>query len=396
MTTQNPIRILFPLISNARWTGGYNYLKNLIHAISDFCYGELVPVVLYSKDLSDEELAPFEEMRGIEFVFSPLSYDRFTFHQGVSSIILGVDNKFNHIIKSNNVSIIFEHANFFGWRLPIPALAWLPDFQHRHLPHLFSRRAWLKRELGYRTQILFKRHIILSSYSALADYERWYGRDRTRVHVLRFAVRPPPRISEATVREVLSRYDIDQPFFYLPNQFWLHKNHDLVLETLAMLRRSGHERLVVATGNTTEKRSQSHYRTLIEKIDRYGLHNSFRILGMIPYPHVQCLMQCCAALINPSRCEGWSTTVEEARAIGTPMILSDLPVHREQAGGDAIYFDPASPEELAQALLRFRPLTATERERRRVAAETASWRRVEAFSRQFLAIVRGIIRMPRS
>lgn len=37
------------------------------------------------------------------------------------------------------------------------------------------------------------------------------------------------------------------------------------------------------------------------------------------------------ALLNPSRFEGWSTTVEEAKAAGTPMILSDIPVHREQA-----------------------------------------------------------------
>jgi glycosyltransferase involved in cell wall biosynthesis len=46
-------------------------------------------------------------------------------------------------------------------------------------------------------------------------------------------------------------------------------------------------------------------------------------------------MRASTALINPSLFEGWSTTVEEAKSTGTPMILSDLGVHREQAEGMA-------------------------------------------------------------
>ena len=60
-------------------------------------------------------------------------------------------------------------------------------------------------------------------------------------------------------------------------------------------------------------------------------------------------MQCCVALINPSTFEGWSTAVEEAKAIGTPMILSSLRVHKEQSDRVA-FFDPKSPEELANLL----------------------------------------------
>ncbi|TIN29445.1 hypothetical protein [Mesorhizobium sp.] len=34
-------------------------------------------------------------------------------------------------------------------------------------------------------------------------------------------------------------------------------------------------------------------------------------------------------LLKPSHIEGWSTTVEEAKSLGTPMLLSDIPLHRE-------------------------------------------------------------------
>jgi glycosyltransferase involved in cell wall biosynthesis len=73
---------------------------------------------------------------------------------------------------------------------------------------------------------------------------------------------------------------------------------------------------------------------------------------MIPLPDVYALLRVSTALINPSRFEGWSTTVEEAKAFGVPMILSDLDVHREQTGGTARYFRTDDPAALADHLAR--------------------------------------------
>ena len=55
-------------------------------------------------------------------------------------------------------------------------------------------------------------------------------------------------------------------------------------------------------------------------------------------------------MINPSRFEGWSTTVEEAKSFGVPTILSDIDVHREQTGGTARYFGVDDPQMLASHL----------------------------------------------
>ena len=74
---------------------------------------------------------------------------------------------------------------------------------------------------------------------------------------------------------------------------------------------------------------------------------NFRHLGMIPLDHVYALLRASMALINPSECEGWSTTVEEAKSFGVPMMLSDLDVHREQTEGGARYFGIRDPKSLA-------------------------------------------------
>ncbi len=70
-------------------------------------------------------------------------------------------------------------------------------------------------------------------------------------------------------------------------------------------------------------------------------------------------MRACTALINPSLSEGWSTTVEEAKSLGVPMLLSDLRVHREQAGDCAYYFDPEAAGQLASLMARHEDFACT-------------------------------------
>ena len=72
-------------------------------------------------------------------------------------------------------------------------------------------------------------------------------------------------------------------------------------------------------------------------------------------------MRVCTALINPSLSEGWSTTVEEGKSLGVPMLLSDLRVHREQAGDRAYYFDPEAAGQLASLMARHEDLPAPSR-----------------------------------
>jgi glycosyltransferase involved in cell wall biosynthesis len=99
-------------------------------------------------------------------------------------------------------------------------------------------------------------------------------------------------------------------------------------------------------------------------------------------------MHASVALLNPSLFEGWSTTVEEAKAAGVPMVLSDLDVHKEQAGEYAIYFDRHSSFALAETLSKFVVHSKEERDQMREKARTESKRRVSEFAKQFIELVR--------
>jgi len=57
-------------------------------------------------------------------------------------------------------------------------------------------------------------------------------------------------------------------------------------------------------------------------------------------------------LVYPSLYEGFGLPILEAFAAGTPVIVSEIPVFREIAGGAALYVNPEDSEEIAGKIIR--------------------------------------------
>ncbi|WP_295640772.1 glycosyltransferase family 1 protein [uncultured Methylibium sp.] len=387
------MRVAFTLIGGKNWTGGYNYLMNLLRALAEHEPGRLTPVLMAGDSVPADDLAPFATIPGVEFVRSPLFDGRRRQLALLRALSLGGDAEQQRLFDAQSIDVLFEAAQFFGRRTHQPAIAWIPDFQHHHLPQLFSRSGLWKRELGFRAQVAAGRTIMLSSEDARADCERFYPRTRGRTCVVRFAVPPPAPMARQVVLDVAHRHGLPAHYFFMPNQFWQHKNHALVVEALALLRERGRSDIVVAaSGRQADPRRPSHVPALQARIAALGVRDQFRLLGLLPHDQVPALMQGAAALLNPSLFEGWSTTVEEARALGVPMLLSDLAVHREQAGSAAHYFDRHSAASLADALVGFPVLDARAAERAAAGARDAATARVRDFAAAFAELVEATAR----
>jgi glycosyltransferase involved in cell wall biosynthesis len=356
------MRVGFTLVGGAKWTGGRNYLLNLLAVLGCYGDGSVTSVLFVGTDISQAELQAFAGIPNLEIVraacFSNGPHRRTAL---IRALLTGRDEDAAQAFERARIDVLFEAAQFYGWRLGMPAIAWIPDFQHRRLPQLFSRGAWLKREIGFRAQIFGKRMIMLSSQDALRDCEQFYPATLNRTFTVSFATLPRPVMSLEAAQDVARSYHLDAPFFFLPNQFWYHKNHRIVIEALALLRDRGRSITIAASGNQSDPRSPGHFQSLCDRIAELGLQKEFRLLGLVPYEHIGALLQSSAALINPSLFEGWSTVVEEARLLGTPMILSDLDVHKEQMGSAAVYFDRHSPASLAGCLDSFIPQSYEQR-----------------------------------
>ncbi|MFB9265897.1 glycosyltransferase family 4 protein [Bradyrhizobium erythrophlei] len=345
MADRAPLRVAFINIPRRLWAGGHNYLHNLFLALNRHHPGVIVPVLFAGINDAPDEIAAFASIPDVEVVRSP-AFD-YADKGLLRALALGIDGPVAAEFRGHRIDLVFESARFFGWRLPVPAIAWFPDFQHRRLPYLFSRTARLRRDLGFRVQIASGRHVMLSSASALQDLRRFYREPTSRVSVVRFATEPPAALLATDPRGVVAQYNLPARYFYLPNQFWRHKNHRTVIDALAILKSRGSDAVVAASGSTLDPREPNYFEDTMRQVRARGLDTSFRHLGMIPLDHVYALLRTSVALINPSEFEGWSTTVEEAKSFGAPMILSDIDVHREQTEGTARYFATNDPKALA-------------------------------------------------
>ncbi|MGY4596876.1 glycosyltransferase involved in cell wall biosynthesis [Bradyrhizobium sp. GM22.5] len=240
--------------------------------------------------------------------------------------------------------------------------------------------------MGFQLQVLAGRTIILSSRSAERDCLSYYPRTKGRTTVVRFASEPSVDLLKLNPVEVLQKYDLPRTYFYVPNQFWRHKNHVIVLDALALLAQRGVRPIVVASGGGDPHEPEYLDKILREVADR-GLAQQFRYLGMIPLADVYALLRACGALINPSRFEGWSTTVEEAKSFGVPMILSDIDVHREQAEQRARYFGTDDAAALAAHLQDFEHPAFVVREMNDQLGE-----RVREFAESFVSTIKQAVR----
>jgi glycosyltransferase involved in cell wall biosynthesis len=232
----------------------------------------------------------------------------------------------------------------------IPNMSWIPDFQHLHLPEMFSAEDVETRSAQLRLAAEYSARIVLSSHQAYQDYRRFSPSQAQKGRVLQFVASVCSEVYRRNPEEVVQRYGLPDKFFYLPNQFWKHKNHMVVVKALGLLKKRGHHVHVVCSGNPKDYRHPQHWEDLSRGIRENGVAGQLIVLGMIPADDVFALVRQSVAVLNPSLFEGWSTTVEEARSVGKRVVLSDIPVHFEQDPPGATYFDRHNPDDLAHKL----------------------------------------------
>ena len=233
--------------------------------------------------------------------------------------------------------------------LEFRGVQWVPDFQEHRFPEHFPPEELAARLERNDRWFAAHRHVMVSSQDVADDLVRHYGRRANRVHVVRFASFLPT--DTAPAGDPRHRHGLPGRYFLCANQFWRHKNHALVLRALAAAGPDVPP--VVFTGREEDYRDPEYGPSVLRLAAELGLGGQARFLGFIPRADQLALMAGAVAVIQPSLCEGWSTTIEDAKALGRPVLASDIAVHREQLGEGADLFAGDDPDALAGLLRRY-------------------------------------------
>jgi glycosyltransferase involved in cell wall biosynthesis len=382
-------RLRVGILAQQEWTGGEIYTLNLVRALRQLPDDERPEIVLiHSSGLDDHDGLIALSDDHVSFR-TPLSRSRpHAWRRGARTILpravkraLGESRpELAWAARTARVDVVFP-LRYSSHSLTPRGISWIPDLQHRFLPHLFAKTERDARDWEMRRMLSGRGDVVFSSESALADALTCFGPPAASLHVLRFA--SVPDVSwYSDSREVVARYGIPEHFFMACNQFWAHKGHETLFQALALLRRLGVHIRLVCTGPTDDYRNPGFFGQLLERIRELGIENQLSILGKIPRRDQMVLMREASAVIQPSIFEGWSTVLEDARSVDTPVIASDLPVHFEQAVAGAIYFRRKDAEDCARAIMDHLARTRSELPNPQVQTE-----RVTAFARAFMNIV---------
>ena len=131
-----------------------------------------------------------------------------------------------------------------------------------------------------------------------------------------------------------------------------------------MRARAPIRRALVVVGALDDEAYLSSAASVRRQIAQLGLGDAWCSRASSPTRRWRACTRARVAVVLPSLAEGFGLPAVEAAACGAPVVLSDIPAHRETLGEEAIFFPRATREALARAL----ELLA----RRRAAAPLAS------------------------
>ncbi len=342
------IGILF--IFKSRWVGGLYYILNIIEACNFLPEDQRPEITLFYNKRTKEYLKsityPKIKLVEIEIDFSLKIY--------LKSILLNRNLFFPEEFAKHNLDVIFPFNDFVGKIKNNKArlISWIPDFQHKFYPQYFGKIGLFLRERKFCSIVANTDGLVLSSQSAYDHFLKFYKPAASlNIHIVRFtSIFDVAKLLAPA--EMKAKYGLVDKYFIVCNQFYSHKNHFFVAKALKLLKDQGKKFNVVFTG----KPDQAQDMELVTEIEQYlavnDLSDQVQLLGLLPRTDQLSLMKNSICVIQPSKFEGWSTVIEDAKTMQKLVIASNLDVHLEQLGDKGIYFDPDNVDELAEAMTR--------------------------------------------
>jgi glycosyltransferase involved in cell wall biosynthesis len=230
--------------------------------------------------------------------------------------------------------------------VPRPTVMTLVDIQEVFYPEFFTPGDRYLRELHFPGSTrMADRVITISDFSrrALIEHHRL---PPTRVKTVYLCADERYARSAAVGRPPATA--LPERFILYPANVWQHKNHDVLLRALRLLREERGRRLdLVLTGFGQDDKSP-----ITAVAESHGVRDQVHLLGYLEVEELAYLYQRAEMLAFPSLFEGFGMPLVEAMAAGCPVVAARATSVPEVVGDAAELFDPGSPSALAAAIDR--------------------------------------------
>jgi len=219
------------------------------------------------------------------------------------------------------------------------------DFPELTLPSRRARTFW---QMKQRLAVRLARRLFTVSESARTDISTRLGIPPEKLAIVPEA--PDPAFHQRPADEVEHE---TRAIGLAPGDHYLlyaggispHKNVETLVDAYAQLRREGLRLVLAGALDDAYLSSTASVRARVEHLDLAG---DVLLPGFVSDETLAALYTGATAVVLPSLAEGFGLPAVEAAACGAPVVLSDIPAHRETMGDEALFFPPRDAARLAE------------------------------------------------
>ena len=228
---KNKINVGFVLnYSYHSWIGGYNYHLNLFKCLNKF-KDKINIIIFVNKNISKHDqnlLKRYKIIKTDKFDYSVLRNKVGGILSKFKILFNGRDSKLDQFFKKYRTDVV-SHFTYLGKKSLVRSLPIIWDFQELHNAKNFTYKDIFLRKIN---SIMCSKHsdkVILGGNHALIDYKKLLNKKKTNGVVI-----SQPYFLNFKIKKkssLFKKYNIvNQNYYLLPNQYWLHKNHFVVLK----------------------------------------------------------------------------------------------------------------------------------------------------------------------
>lgn len=311
-----------------KWQGGIDFLKNIILGLKNISSKKNIQLHLcFEVNCEQYILNDFK---------NDFKAEKFIVYAHIKE--LHAKHELDLLLPSIRT---IESKDSFNW------IGYIPDCQHKYLPHFFSREEIEKRDLDFLNMANKAKLIIVNSIDAKKDLIKFYKAKKNKIIALPFA----PIVENLSYLEdhsnLIKKYKLPKLYFVISNQFWLHKDHATAFRALSLLKNKNVH--IICTGELNDYRSKTYIIELSNLIKDLHLTDRVHFLGVIPKIEQLEIIKYSIALIQPTLFEGGpgGGSVYNAISIGAKSIVSNIRINKEIRSNNILFFKAKNHKSLA-------------------------------------------------
>jgi glycosyltransferase involved in cell wall biosynthesis len=190
--------------------------------------------------------------------------------------------------------------------------------------------------------------VISLSNAMTADFRKYEKYPIEQVRTIYHGVSDKFRVEtdDARLAHARKQYALSERFVLFVGRLYPQKNFTTLARAFALIKDTIPHRLVVA--GQPRYKFEGEFNILGE----LGIEDRIDFLGHVPNNDLPLLYNLADCFVYPSLYESFGLAQLEAMACGCPVIGANAGAIPEVTGGAALLFDPHSPEELSEAILK--------------------------------------------